>query len=123
LNEVDPFGTDGYWQNVATNFIDTNRSIPTMGLLLPSYIGLATAGTTATATGGITFLGALRFYGTSRFGGAILFAGVNSIINSAAVGGSFQFGVLAGSMINSIPTNSCGSTVQSSLTDFLTQYY
>src|SRR6266481_97434 len=122
ISLVDPLGT-GYLQNVAANFTQTNNAIPGMGLLLPTGVGLATSGITATATGGITFLGAFSFYGTSQFGGALLFAGLNSGINSAAVGGALQFGILVGSLINSIPTNSCGATVRDSVSNFLSNNF
>lgn len=91
--------------------------IPGIGLL-PTGVGLATAGITANAIGSITFIGALGFYGTSQFGGALLFAGVTSLTNVVAVGGVFQFGILVGSMINAIPTG-CGRTVVDSVTSHL----
>lgn len=111
-----------YAQNVSSNFTQTNTAFQTGIFLLPSGVGLATAGTTAQSTGGITLLGTLPFWGTSQFGGALLFAGINTIINTAAVGGALQFGILAGSMINQIPINSSGGTVQSGISSLLFQH-
>jgi uncharacterized protein RhaS with RHS repeats len=110
LSYIDPLGLyswSEYWQNVVQNYTETNNAIPGSGTLLPTGVGIATAGTTARSIGGITFWGALEFAGTSRFGGALLFAGLNSGVNTLAVGGAWQFGILVGSLINAIPTGSC----------------
>ncbi len=105
-----------YIDSLIQNFNDTNAEVPGNGLL-PTGVGLATAGITANSIGGITFLGATGFIGTSQFGGAIFLAGLNSVVNVAAVGGVFQFGILVGSAINAIPTGSCGRTIRDSVSD------
>jgi RHS repeat-associated protein len=115
INFLDVNGAQGYWANVAQNFNTTNAAVPGRGLL-PTGVGLATAGITANSIGGITVVGALGFYGTSQFGGALLFAGFTSTVNVLAVGGVWQFGILVGSMVNAIPTG-CGRTVRDSVTD------
>ena len=88
INFVDFNGLQGYWANVAQNFNSANAAIPGGGLL-PTGVGLATAGITAKSIGSITFAGALGINGTSQFGGALLFAGFTSLTNAAAVGGVF----------------------------------
>lgn len=91
----------GYWQNVRSNFAETNRAIP--GLMLPTGVGLATAGTTARAIGSITFLQAAAYRGTPQFGGAMVFATVTAAVNTVLVGGAFEVGILAGSMLSAMP--------------------
>jgi hypothetical protein len=102
-----------YWKNVVQNYIDTNRAIP--GLILPTGVGLATAATTAKAFGGITFWQTRRFWGSPQFGGALIVASLNAVINTVLVGGAFEAGILAGSMLNAIPTGPDGQTLRGSI--------
>lgn len=113
--------SNSYLQNVANNFNANNdfiNSIPSEGALRFG-IGIASAGFTARAIGSITLLQAAGYLGTGNFGGAALFAGITTVVNTAAVTGAFQFGNLAGSMINAIPTGQCGGTLRDSISNLL----
>jgi len=115
LSAFDRLGMQTFFNNVSDNCSDTNRAIP--GLILPVGVGILTAGVTAKGIGGITALGTIQFIGTGKFGGAVFFAGVTGAANVLLVGGVFQAGIFAGSLINAIPTRPCGRTVRDSVAD------